>query len=103
MNNGGANEFTSRRTNFLECEYWLVEKDNLQKDKSVLTHEKLPNGSFSAKIENTIENSSSIIGQTFLFDSKTLSISTTDYVDGLKRNCIVRCRGVIWRVESVNE
>ena len=34
MNNGSVNLFTSRRTNYLECEYWLVSKDERDKDKS---------------------------------------------------------------------
>lgn len=105
MNNGGVNIFTSRRTNFLDCEYWLVSKDDLQKDKSKLTHENTPEGAFNAKIENSVENSSSVIAQTFLFDSNTLSISTTDLVPGLKRNCLVKIKQLegIWRVESINQ
>ena len=105
MNNGGVNIFTSRRTNFLDCEYWLVSKDDLQKDKSILTHEKAPEGTFYARIENSVEDSSSVIAQTFLFDSSTLSISTTDCVPGLKRNCLIKIDKIpgIWRVESANQ
>lgn len=105
MNNGGVNTFTSRRTNFLECQYWLVSKDERDKDKSQLTHEKAPEGTFYAKIENSIENNSSVIAQTFLFDSTDLSISTTDFVDGLKKNCLVKVENFegIWRVDSTNK
>ncbi len=105
MNNGGVNTFTSRRTNFLECEYWLVSNDERNMDKSQLTHEKAPEGSFYAKIENSIENTSSVIAQTFLFDSQNLSISTTDYVEGLKKNCLVKVNNFegVWRVDSANK
>ena len=104
MNNGGVNLFTSRRTNFLECEYWLVSKDERDKDKSKLTYEKAPEGTFYAKIENSIENASSVIAQAFLFDSTNISISTTDCVDNLKRNCLIKVENFdgIWRVDSVN-
>ena len=108
MNNGGVNTFTSRRTNFLECEYWLVSKDERDKDKSQLTHEKAPEGEFYARIENSVENTSSVIAQTFLFDSQNLSISTTDYVEGLKKNCLVAIKNNpalegVWRVDSLNK
>lgn len=105
MNNGAVNIFTSRRTNFLDCEYWLVEKNDLTKDKSLLTHENTPEGTFSAKIENVIENSSSVVAQTFIFDSNTLSISTTDFIPGLKRNCLVKINQLegIWRVDNINQ
>ena len=107
MNNGGINTFTSRRGHYLDCEYWLVEKGELQEDKSELIHKKKSEGTFDAKIENTEENTSSVIAQTFMFDSTTLSISTNDDVPGLKRNCLVVIeqwgRKVIWRVESTNK
>lgn len=105
MNNGSVNLFTSRRTNFLECEYWLVSKDERDKDKSQLTHEKASYGTFYAKIENSIENTSSVIAQAFLFDSTNLSISTNDIVEGMKKNCLVKVTGFegIWRVESMNK
>lgn len=106
MNNGGVNIFTSRRTDFLECTYWLVSNDERNKDKSQLIYEKAPEGIFFARIENTEENTSSVIAQTFLFDSSNITISTADYVDGLKKNCLVEINmlgGTIWRVESVNK
>lgn len=107
MNNGGVKTSTSRRTNHLECEYWLVSKDDVRTDKSVLTHERAPEGEFYAKIENNVENSPSVIGQAFMFDSSSVSISTTDAIPGLKNNCLVRINNHaylegIWRVESVN-
>lgn len=100
---GNVNIFTSRRTNFIECEYWLVSKDEINKDKTILTNEKKSDGFFYAKIENYIENTSSVIAQTFLFDSTSLSISTNDTVEDFKRNCIVKCLGVIWRVDSCHK
>jgi len=105
MNNGSVNIFTSRRTNFLECEYWLVSKDERDKDKSQLTYEKIADGTFYAKIENSIENTSSVIAQTFMFDSNNLSISTNDCINDIKRNCLVKVFGIsgIWRVDSVNK
>ena len=105
MNKGSVNEFTTRRTNYLECRYWLVSRDEINKDKSQLTHERAPEGEFYAKIENTIENTTSVIAQSFLFDSTNLSISTNDNVEGLKKNCLVEIKGMegIWRAESVNK
>lgn len=109
MNRGSVNEFTSRRTNYLECEYWLVSRNEINKDKSQLTYERAPEGEFCAKIENSLENTTSVIAQSFLFDSTNLSISTNDYVDGLKKNCLVKINdsnGIfdgVWRVESANK
>ena len=103
MNNGGTNIFTSRRTNYLHCKYWVISQEEAKtKDKSVLIHEKVPEGYFDARIESDIENTSSVISQSFMFDSNSVSISTTDFVDNLKKNCLVECMGAIWRVENVS-
>ncbi len=107
MRRGYVDEFTSRRTTWLECEYWAVAKDELNKDKSVLAHEKTPQGRFSAKVEDYENNTSSVISQSFLFDTTDLSISTNDYIPDIKKNYIVRCvidgddNDIFWRIESL--
>lgn len=105
MNNGSVNLFTSRRINFLECEYWLVSKNDISKDRTKLTYENVPEGQFTAKIENSVENRSTVVAQTFLFDTSSLAISTTDSVPGLKRNCLVSIKQFegTWRVESIDQ
>jgi len=106
MNDGSVDLFTSRRTNFLDCEYWLVAKDDFNKNKNVLTHENLPQGEFSAMIENSYENTTSVISDSFMFDKNSLLISTQDCIDGLKKNCLVKTTDyfgneVVWIVDSV--
>lgn len=105
MYHGTADIFTSRRTNFLDCEYWLVVKGEEQTDKSTLMHEKQKSGVFSASIEGTEENSNSVIAQTLLFDSNSLTISTDDDISDMKKNAIILMvdTGLIWRVDRVSK
>lgn len=104
MAGGSTNLFTSRRTNFIKCEFWNVKKANV--DKNEIVNEENPIGTFYAKIENnTISNSTNIVGQNFAFDSNNMSISTNDYIPEMKRNCIVRLEGFdgLWRVDNVEK
>lgn len=105
MESGSVNLFTSRRINFLECKYWLVDQKNATIDKNELTYEVRPSGEFYAKIENSIENSSQVVAQAFLFDSNSLTISTMDDIPNLKRNSLVKINSFdgIWRVETISK
>lgn len=101
MPRGTVDLFTSRRTNFIECKYWLISKEDMGKNKEDLTHNKMYDGTFDAKFENQIENTMSVIGQTFMFDSNTVSISTLDDISDLKKNCLVEFYNLVWRVNDV--
>lgn len=105
MGYGTVDVFTSRRTNFLDCEYWIVAKGEEQKDKSILMHEKQKSGVFSASIDGAEENSNSVIAQTLLFDSNSVTISTDDDVSDIKKNTIILMvdTGLIWRVDRVSK
>lgn len=100
---GAVDEFTSRRGCFCECEYWLVSKNDLSRSKEELTINQKSSGTFTAKIEGAFENSSSVIAQTFLFNSDTVSISTMDYIEDIKKNCIIKFMDMLWRVDSVQK
>ena len=105
MSYGTVDVFTSRRTNFLDCEYWVVAKGEEQKDKSILMHERQKSGVFSAGIDGVEENSNSVIVQTLLFDSNSVTISTDDDISDIKKNAIVLMvdTGLIWRVDRVSK
>lgn len=101
MPRGSTDIFTSRRTNFIDCEYWLIAKEDITRTKEELVFNERPDGFFSAKFENQFENSVSVIGQSFMFDSNTVTISTEDDVKDLKKNCLVKFNGDVWRINII--
>ena len=103
MPKGNTDIFTSRRVNFIECKYWLVSKEEAQKNKEDIAYSRIHNGTFEAKFENQMENTMSVIGQTFMFDSNTVSISTQDDIYELKKNCLVEFLGMIWRINNITK
>ena len=106
MPRGNVDIFTSRRDNFLECEYWLVNQKITDPnfDREKIVNNNMPSGKFFAKYESAIENNNSVIGQTFMFSKTETSISTEDCVDDIKRNALIRInKGLIWRVDSISQ
>ena len=99
MRNGSIDEFTSRRTNFDECEYW-VRKDT--DDLNELIYEtRKRTGTFSAKQENNETSTPQVVGGVFMFSSRNVTISTNDDISDINENDIVKFRGEIYIVSQV--
>ena len=86
MRDGFSNVFfTSRRTSFDQCRYWEVDENDYV-DKNEIVHKREPSGYFDAFQVTSLENSSQIIGGTFMFDSNRVTIKTNDDVSEIKKN-----------------
>lgn len=99
------NPYRTRRGKFLTFKYWNITKDNMRTDKSTLTHEEKPQGSFDASFYNPETKSTIIVGQAFMFNTKDMTIASNDDLRDLNKNDIVECEeipGQIWRVDSIN-
>lgn len=98
MAGGCIDLYTSRRTNFFKCKYW-VRNDN-DYDLEELTHNDEPSGSFYAKEENSIQLQSNVVNGAFMFDEQSVFISTTDVVS-MKKGDAVLFDGEYWNVINV--
>lgn len=99
------NPYRTRRGKFLTFKYWSITKDNMRTDKSTLTHEEIPAGSFDASFYNPETKSTIIVGQAFMFNTKDMTIASNDDLRDLNKNDIVECEeipGQIWRVDSIS-
>ena len=77
----GIDIFTSRRTNFEECEYWLRD---VNADPNELVYKtRRSNGTFYAKISNPETSGQNVLGGVFMFDTKNLMLETFDEIEAL--------------------
>lgn len=87
MARGTADLFTSRRTTFEECKYWLRD---INADPNELVYKSRKyDGIFDAKISNPETFGTNVIGGVFMFDTKNLMIETYDDINDIKANDVV--------------
>lgn len=91
---------TSRRTLHNKCRYWKVKTKN--KDKSEIVYEQKPDGMFYAKEISAFSKDNQIVGDVFMFNSKTITIMTTDKVD-INTNDVVEFNGNLWIVVNIQK
>lgn len=99
------NPYRTKRGKFLTFKYWSITKDNMRVDKSTLTHEEKPSGTFDASFYNPETKSTTVVGQSFMFNTKNMTIASNDDLRDLNVNDILEYEeipGQIWRVDSVD-
>lgn len=103
--------WTSRRGNFIECEYWLKEDfvmdtnlvDFIKNPDDELVYQREPDGVFFAKELNAYTQDSQQIGETFMARRETITLETSDDISNLKRNDIVKFNDKRYRVDSIQK
>lgn len=93
----------SRRKYHQECEYWIREETDRSIDLDTLAHKNKSNGVFYARAEtpHTIVGGAS--AGVFMDDKHTVTIVTEDSIDEIGFNCIIRYKGKLWIVDSVQK
>lgn len=104
MIEGSIDIFTSRRANNLECEYWNLTSSNLNIDRNKFVYENKPTGFFTAT-EGSEYVESSQRSSVFMVDTNSLSLVTSDDIQEMKMNALVRIDGKekLWRVVSISK
>ena len=103
--------WTSRRGNFIECEYWLKEdsvmsenlSDFIKNPDDELTYKSEPDGIFFAKEVNAYTQDNQVIAEVFMAKRETITLETSDDISVLKRNDIVRFNDKKYRVDSIQK
>ena len=93
--------FRSRRANFEECFYWIVDTSQSVSDLNQWILKNKKSGVFYAKEVNSLFNQANAQANAFMFDKNTITLETDDDVDGLERGCIVLYNGKPWMVDNV--
>ena len=91
--------FTSRRSNFDECEYWL--RDVNSNPNELVYKSRRCDGTFYAKLSNPETVGSNVIGGVFMFDTKNLMLETYDDIREVKVNDVVCFRGSYYIVTQI--
>ena len=93
--------YHSRRTNYLDCEYWIRdERDSIANASKYVLNNK-PSGIFHAKLVSDKTVTDNQISNVMMFDRNMITIETDDIVDKIQKNSIVRCSEELWIVENV--
>lgn len=97
----GIDIFTSRRTNFEECEYWLRD---VNADPNELVYKtRRSNGTFYAKISNPETSGQNVLGGVFMFDTKNLMLETFDEIEEVKVNDVVKFNGSFYIITQIQK
>lgn len=89
--------YASRRTNYHKI-YWWKSNEKAKYDHSDLVNNSKPSGFFYAKEENPIQKRSEIINNAFRVDKNTTMLKTTDKVEQLNVDDIIKHHGEFWRI-----
>jgi hypothetical protein len=101
MARGKVDFFTSRRSNFEECEYWL--RDINANPNELVYQSRVCDGTFDAKISNPETSGSNVIGGVFMFDTKNLMLETYDDIDEIKVNDVVKYNGCFYIITQIQK
>lgn len=91
------------RDKFHKCEYWLVDENENTTKRNQVVYYSQPNGIFMAKISNNEVEDKQNIDDSFQFDVSYVTLETTDNIQDLKNNNIVRFKDKIYIVESIDK
>lgn len=100
-NTGSVDLFTSRRINYDKCTYWCVDDAWSDMHPNEIAVQKKPTGFFFANEEDMLSFENQIIASAFVFQSATITLSTSDYIPELKPNDLVKHDDIIYRVTAV--
>ena len=92
----------SRRNKFIKCEYWSQITDPNVAKFSELSYEKQSKGIFYASLVGNYTEENQTMENAYMFKKVTTVIETTDDVRDLERNDMVKMKGEMYRVTSVD-
>lgn len=98
----GINIYHSRRINYNRCVYWVRDESGVGNEEE-LYYKKKPAGVFYATEGNAETNAMNMIGGVFMTEEYDILLESTDWLDGLHKDCIVRYNGELWRVNEVQK
>ena len=93
----------SRRDSFVSVEYWSQIDDDDVVSNSQIAYKILPSGTFMAKEVSSFTDDSQVVGETLMYDERTVNIYTRDKVSDLRVNDIVRYEGKFYRVDNIQK
>ena len=94
--------YTSRRDKFLECKFWSQDKNPYHDiSDAEIVYNISPSGTFYAKELNPYTISNQVIAESFMLESKSVSLFTEDGVDELRENDIVEFDDEVYRVDEI--
>lgn len=102
MPNGTVDVFRSRRTEPIECEYWIA-KDEIQPTLDEYDIDTLPDGTFFASEMNSMMEEYQVVEQSFMFKSRNVTLKTNDDISDITENSKVKYDDEIWRVKNVQK
>ena len=98
---GRVDLFHSRRTNYLDCKYWVRDERDSRGNPSQWVLMNQPSGIFHAKLVSPFSNQRNITAGVWSTDSNHVTLETDDEVSDIKSGCIVEFDSQLWLVESV--
>lgn len=93
----------SRRDAFVPVEYWSQIDDDDVVSNSQIAYKILPSGTFMAKEVSSFTDDSQVVGETLMYDERTVNIYTRDKVNDLRVNDMVRYEGKFYRVDNIQK
>lgn len=93
--------YQSNRTSFLRCEWFKQDERAIRDNPSSFSVEKKPCGVFYARYANAYTTGQNQVAGVFMFAQNTITIQTTDNVQGIKAGDLVRMDGADWQVLEV--
>jgi hypothetical protein len=103
--------WTSRRGNFIECEYWLKEDyvmdtnlvDFIKNPDDEIVYQREPDGVFFAKESGSYTSDNQTIAEAFMVKRESISLETSDDISRLRQNDIVKFNDKKYRVDSIQK
>lgn len=98
----GIDIYHSRRINYNRCIYWVRDEDGIG-DEDELIYKKKPAGIFYATESNAETNSANMLAGVFMTEQYDVLLESSDWLDVLCKDCIVKYNGELWRVNEVQK
>lgn len=93
---------TSRRTSYHKV-YWWKSVEKQKYNLSDLVKDTKPSGHFYASEESPIQKKNDIISNAFRIDKNTTMIKTSDIVNGINVDDIVKYHDEYWMIADIQE
>lgn len=98
----GINIYHSRRINYNRCIYWERDESGIGNEENLI-YEKKPAGIFYATESNAETNSTNMLAGVFMTEQYDILLESTDWLDGLHKDCLVKYNDQLWRVNEVQK
>lgn len=98
----GIDIYHSRRGSYNYCPWWSRDEGGVGNSEEYVYNRK-PSGYFYAKKVEVENQDSNIIMGAFMADHHRTMIESKDDLEGMHENAIVKYKGELWRVESIQK